>query len=214
MTLYVQYSSSEKFQKYLYGNNTDIGLNSLLNLYWKYFYDDIFNILTCNDQGLDIWGQILNTSRGYYIGTNSRTFGFNVNPGNTIDYAQNFNHGTFFSGSVWSILKAGEYRCVLMLRARTFISNMSILGITKLLNDFFLNLQQYGEAGVNYEFVVSVSADPIIHHQLNYKFKDVSETPTAQLPRWMANVFAINNYGNGTYYLPLPVGTIPNITVS
>lgn len=214
MTLYVQYSDSAKFQKYIYGDDTDIGLNSVLNLDWEDFYNLVFNILTCEDTGLNIWGQLLNTPRNYYIGTQDQTFGFNVNPGNTTDYAQNFNNGTFFAGATWSILGAGEYRCVLMLRARTFISNLSILEITSLLNDFFLNLQTYGDSTVNYKFIVSVAVDGTNAHQLNYTFKDVSVSPTGQLPVWIATIFDLTNYNNGTYYLPLPVGTVPDITVT
>lgn len=101
-----------------------------------------------------------------------------------------------------------------MLRARTFVSNLSILSITKLLNDFFIDLQEYGDPAFNYKFIVSVEVDPTNLHQLNYKFKDVSATPTGELPEWIATIFNLTNYNNGTYYLPLPIGTIPNITIT
>lgn len=214
MTLYVQYSNSNNFQNYLYGTDNYDGLNSVLNLYWKDFYDQIFNVKTCNSDGLNIWGQILNTTRNYSLPTVSKTFGFNVNPNNTTDYAQNFNHGTFYSGATYSILPDGEYRCLLMLRAQTFISNMSILSITKILNDFFINLQQYGNPAINYKFVVSVTVDFLQQNQLNYKFKDVSENPTGQLPTWITYIFSVSNLSKNTYYLPLPIGTVPNITIT
>ena len=214
MTLYVQYSNSSNFQDFLYGTDENIGLNNILNISWVDFYNDIFNILTANSVGLNLWGQILNTSRNYYLPISSRTFGFNVNPMNTTGYAQNFNNGTFYSGATWSTLPDGEYRCLLMLKARTFISNMSIASITKLLNDFFINLQQYGSDTQNYQFVVSVAVDNTQIHQLNYIFKDVSPTPTGLLPLWVGYIFSLSNLNTNTYYLPLPIGTIPNITIT
>ena len=215
MTLYVQYANSTKFQNFLYGNDDFIGLNNLLNIKWNDYYDQIFNILTCNSTGLDIWGKILNIPRSYYIGTQDKTFGFNVNPGNITDYAQNFNHGTFTAGNTWSTLPDGEYRCLLMMVARTYISNLSILQITKLLNDFFINLQKYGTPNntFNYSFVVSVSVDNANPHQLNYIFKDVSSNPDGKLPQWISFIFSLGNYNTHAYYLPLPVGTSPNISI-
>lgn len=214
MTLYVQYSNSKNFQNWLYGTNNYIGINSTLNINIKDFYNNIFNINTCNTTGLNLWGQILNTPRNFYIGTAPKTFGFNVNPHNTVDYAQNFNHGTFYSGGLWTTLPDGEYRCLLMLRARTFISNMSILSITKLLNEFFLNLQGYANNTENYQFSVSVSVDNFTHNQLNYIFKDLSIAPTGKLPIWITNIFSITNISVNAFYLPLPIGTYPNITIT
>lgn len=213
MTLYVQYSNSKNFQNFLYGNDTNIGLNSVLNIRVQDFYNDIFNILTANTAGLNIWGQILNTDRGYYLPTGDNVFGFNVRPNNTTDYAQNFNHGTFYHGGNYSILPDGEYRCLLMLRARTFISNMSILSITSLLNDFFINLKQYGSTTQNYDFIVSVNAEYNYNNRLNYTFKDVSSNPTNKLPLWISYIFSVINISNNNFYLPLPVGAYPKIYI-
>jgi hypothetical protein len=216
MTLYVQYAKATKFQNFINGNDEFIGLNNLLNVKWNDYYDQIFNILTCNSTGLDIWGKILNIPRSYQIGTQEKTFGFNVNPKNTTDYAQNFNHGTFISGNTWSTLPDGEYRCLLIMLARMYVSNLSIRQITKLLNDFFINLQKYGTPNekINYNFIVSVSVDDAQHNQLNYIFKDVSQSPTGNLPQWISYIFSLGNYNSHSYYLPLPLGTVPNVTIT
>ena len=217
--LYVQYAQSTNFQNLLYGENTvDTqypGLNNYLNVYWQDFYDQIFNILTCNSVGLNIWGQILNTGRQYYIGTQNQTFGFNVNPGNTTDYAQNFNNGSFTVGGTYTILNDGDYRCLLMLRARYFVCNGSILAITKLLNDFFINLQLYGSTDdQDYNIIVTVSPDVSTPYQVNYHFKH-TVTPGSELPLWIAAIFTPNSaVNNNAYYLPIPTGGFPNITIT
>ncbi len=214
MTLYVQYAKSTNFQNLLYGTNVNIGLNNVLNCTAQDFYNNIFNILspTITSAGLNIWGAILNTPRNYKIGTREKTFGFNVNPNNITDYAQNFNHGTFYnSNSVFSILPDGEYRCLLILIARMNISNMSIISITRLLNDFFILLQQFGSPQQNYNWVISVSADTTTPNQLNYDFKN---TGTGSFPIWLSYIFSTVNIPSNTFYLPLPIGTYPNITYS
>jgi hypothetical protein len=216
--LYVQYALSEKFQNLLYGHDNDIetsttqflGLNNYLNIYWKDFYDQIFNIGTANDTGLDIWGQLLNTGRQYYLPTQEKTFGFNVNPGNITDYAQNFEHGSFYNGGNYQVLEQFQYRCLLILRARTFISNGSILSITKILNDFFSNLKNYKPSSINedYDISVSVNTDLNIPYQVNYTFHH-NTTPSTSLPIWLATIFSPGN----TDYLPIPIGGFPNIII-
>lgn len=218
--LYVEYAQSANFQNLLYGNVDDngvpqyVGLNNYLNISWQDFYFQIFNIFTCNDDGLNIWGQMLNTGRQYYIGTQTSTFGFTVNPYNETGYAQNFGFGSFTAGGNFTVLKTGQYRCLLLLRARTYISNGSILSITKLLNDFFINLKIYSNNdGNNYNIKVSVSQDMTTPHQINYTFQH-TDSPSTSLPLWVNAIFFPNMANPSSYYLPIPVGGFPSITIT
>lgn len=209
--IYNQDSGAKKLQSILYGTDSYAGLNNYLNISWKDFYRDIFNIFTANTVGLNIWGEILNTGRQYYFGTQEKTFGFDVNPKNTTDYAQNFNHGTFTSGGSFTVLSDDEYRCLLMLRARTFKCNGSILQITSILNDFFINLKKYDtSSNQDYDIKVSVTPDPIIPFRVNYKFIHKT-TPSNQLPLWINAIFIKNNFNQ--VYLPIPIGGYANISI-
>lgn len=217
--LYVQYAQSKNFQSLLYGGeNIDgefAGLNTYLNIYWRDFYDQIFNILTATEYGLNVWGQILNTGKQYFIGTQDSTFGYDVVPVplDLIGYAQNYDQGSYSFGDTFSIMSIEQYRCLLILRARTFISNGSILSITTLLNDFFINLQDFASGdGEDYYIAVTVSQDLTTPYQVNYNFKH-TVTPSSTLPYWISAIF-FTNVALNAYYLPIPIGGFPNITIT
>ncbi len=205
--LYTQYANSANFQNFLYGGTKDstpyAGLNNYINSYWRSFYDQIFYITgqDINTAGLDAWGQILGVGRQYQLPTQDKTFGFTVNPGNITDYAQNFDHGSFYSGTGFSILGNTEYKALLILVARTMMSNLSILSITKLLNDFFVLL--------NISIDVSVAVDSVNPFQINYTFK--SGGVLTPLPLWVSYIFSIAYIDKGTFYLPVPIGRQPNL---
>lgn len=235
--LYVQYANSTNFQNLLYGgsytaiNDAGVsvkvpyaGLNNYMNCYWMSFYKQIFDIKTAHSlnydgtdilysAGLDLWGEILGVGRQFIIGTQDSTFGFDQNPHNLTGYAQNFDHGTFTQGGTYSILPDAEYRALLMLVARTMISNLSILSITKLLNDFFTFLTGAGSAPkTQYEILANVSVDATNPMQINYEFRSaITPASLAKLPIWIANIFNIANQTTGTFYLPLPIGRTPHI---
>jgi len=112
------------------------------------FFFQYFNIDTCIGDGLDNWGRILNIGRAIYLTDYGNIFGFDVNPMNSIDYAQNFysgdgalRGGTFFNANYHSErfvnLPDDAYRRLLRLKYLRTVCNGSLNTINTIMQVYF-----------------------------------------------------------------------------
>lgn len=102
------------------------------------FYDLIFNVLTAQGYGLDVWGRIVNIPRTFAVapGPPPPTFGFNE-PGN--DWV-GFGQAPFFSGGTLLTnvtLTDAQYRPVVLAKAATNIWDGSIPSYNKIMIALF-----------------------------------------------------------------------------
>lgn len=103
------------------------------------FYDQLWNIDTCNSAGLDNWGRIVNVSRYLQVDPQDSYFGFGEAAS-----AQPFNQAPFWNGPPATTtyrLSDPAYRKLIMLKAMSNISNCSIPTLNKML------MYIYGDAG-------------------------------------------------------------------
>ncbi len=212
MALFAQYSNASNFRNFLYGNEDYIGLNSYLNIDYKDYYDNFFNVLTIagtqddpTDQfgpnGLDNWGILLGMSRNVLIPDTRKRFGFGDDtvPTTMNGWPQSFNYGAFYSGATLFTPMADDiYRCMLMMRYQTLTSNMSILSITNILNNFFINLNTFGLTNAQ---TVNVQ-DNLAEMSITYTF-------TETLLPYQTAIF--NTEDSSTNYLPRPTSVAPII---
>ena len=102
------------------------------------FYDLIWNVLTAQGYGLDLWGRIVNVSRTLAIpvvGTGP-TFGFNE-PGN--DWT-GFNQGPFATGGSLTqnvVLSDAQFRPLVLAKAASNICDGGITAINSILLGLF-----------------------------------------------------------------------------
>jgi len=99
------------------------------------FFDDIWNVLTAQGYGLDVWGRIVGVSRTLQI-TVGDWFGFDQGvPG-----ADTFGQGSFFSGQALTDsfqLADDPYRRLILAKAAANITNGSIPAINQILLSLF-----------------------------------------------------------------------------
>jgi hypothetical protein len=132
---YQQYQNAPKLNELL--NELEQVLIIPINL----FYDRFFNIMTCDTQGLNNWGLILNRTRDYLIYNYDESFGFDTGEPNptTTKYPQNFGHGSFWSASNRSekaIMSDAQYRIVLLLLYQKYSVDCSVKACTDTANYF------------------------------------------------------------------------------
>jgi len=203
--LYAEYANAEYFNNLLYGVDTTEthfdGFNSYLNINWQDFYNIFYNIYTATSYGLDNWGRILGVTRNIYIPIIKNTFGFGDSenppaPPGPDGYPQAFNYGSFSSGGAkYTSLKDSQFRCVLLMRYRTLVSNMSILSIQYIMNEFFFNLTRFADEDTPNTQFVSVQ-DNLAEMSITYTF-------TQKLEPWQTVIFSSSQ--NPTNLLPRPL---------
>lgn len=98
------------------------------------FYDLIFNVLTAEGYGLDVWGRIVGVSRNIPVsgGGSTGSFGFNE-PGN--DWV-GFNQAPFTTGPTITTnvtLTDAQFRPLVLAKAATNIWDGSIPGLNSIL---------------------------------------------------------------------------------
>jgi len=112
---------------------------------YRDWYNNVFNLLTANDFGLDVWSIILNLPLSMGNEPDSpekKLWGFDINPpAAPISNNQNFNHGNFTTTGQGFNLSTEEKRFILRLRYFSFVSRGTIPDA----NQFFLKV--YPEAG-------------------------------------------------------------------
>lgn len=118
---------------------------------FEIWYDDVWNIATAKDYGLDIWGRIVDVSRVLNI-SSATYFGFHEASGQT------WNTGVSLSGGVWVEtdqsqggssfnngvpvttsyrLETESFRRLIMAKAASNISDCSIPSINRILTALF-----------------------------------------------------------------------------
>jgi hypothetical protein len=136
MTVYAEYSNATNV------NNFISTIKPYLTMDVEEFRTNYFDLYTCNAQGLDNWGRILDISRDVSNDTKyNQRFGFGQisNPPPTGQYPQNFNNGSFYNGQgsgVSTVLTDTEFRELLKLRYRTLTTNQSIGSINIIMNEY------------------------------------------------------------------------------
>ena len=115
------------------------------------FYDLIWNVITAEGYGLDVWSRIVNVSRTRAVANppSTATFGFNE-PGN--DWV-GFGQAPFFSGTSPTTnvtLTDDQFRPVVLAKAATNIWDGSIPGLNAILLALFAGRGQvYVADGLN-----------------------------------------------------------------
>ena len=100
------------------------------------FYNKVWNILTAEGYGLDVWGRIVNIGRILTI-PGGKTFGFEE--GTTVDFDP-FNQSNFYSGIPTTLnyaLSDDAYRVLILAKALSNISKTSIFICNKILMQLF-----------------------------------------------------------------------------
>lgn len=129
-----QYGNSPTLDQLIENWNVYIDPNVNLDA----FYDIVVNVLTAQGFGLDIWGQIVGVPRTLKIPAIPAIhtyLGFNE----ASDY-QTFGHGPFWSlqDSIDSVTLDDEnYRSLVLVKARSNISNCTARAYNQLLQDLF-----------------------------------------------------------------------------
>lgn len=101
------------------------------------FYDKIWNILTAQGYGLDIWGRIVGVSRILNIASTGKNLGFKE--AGIIDYDP-FGQSKFYSGSTISTnyaLSDDAFRVLILVKSLSNISRTSISIYNKILMQLF-----------------------------------------------------------------------------
>lgn len=180
--MYVQFQNAPKFR----------GLLSELQDYLVFpiddYYEEYFNIATCNTEGLNNWGRILNQARSILVYDYSGVFGFNNGVAPVpIDtgYPQNFGHGNFFSGeTTLTELDNTQYRALLGLRYLSYTVLPSAGVVTQLIN----------------AYIQEVYNDPLKKCQLVEGDMEFAYNFNFRLSNYERQLFRINNI------LPRPAG--------
>ena len=111
-----QYNDAEKLQSII--QNKQNWLDENVRDFWQNWYNDVFDLDTANDFGLQVWAAILGMQFVLKEDIPTLIFGFNPN-------AQNFNNGVFLpSGEL--ALSTEQKRMLLKLRYRQITSNATI----------------------------------------------------------------------------------------
>lgn len=111
-----QYNDAEKLQSIIQNKQNWLDLN--VRDFWQNWYNDVFNLDTANDFGLQVWAAILGMQFALPEDIPTLIFGFNTD-------AKNFGHGVFKpSGEL--VLTTEQKRTILKLRYRQLTSNGSI----------------------------------------------------------------------------------------
>lgn len=128
------------------------------------FYDLVFNVLTAQGYGLDVWGRIVDVGRTLPVtaGPSAPTFGFNE-PGN--DWV-GFGQAPFFSGTSPTnnvTLTDDQFRPLVLAKAATNIWDGSIPGLNSILLALFagrgtVHVQDNGNMSLTYVFSFALTA--------------------------------------------------------
>lgn len=126
------------------------------------FFDYVFNVMTAQGFGLDIWGRIVGVSRELSLPPVYENFGF----AEALPDALEFDVGTFFSGitpdtDIYS-LSDDAYRQLIMIKALSNISACSAAAINQLISNLFSGrgrcyVNDLGNMAMRYAFEFALS---------------------------------------------------------
>ena len=157
---YVQFSTAQNLNK-LFDE-----LTPLITIDPLDFWHNYFDIDTCDFNGLDNWGQILELSRVISINTATNgVFGFGVQEDYPIqedDYPQNLNNGFFYNPAyaenpIQYTMSDYEFRIALKFRYSALTSNLSMRSINKIMNDLLTQLDSNHKCTVNQTAIMTLT---------------------------------------------------------
>jgi hypothetical protein len=186
MTLYVQYQKAVRLQQLV----TDLEPNLVVDA--QAFYDNFFNILTCGSDGLDNWGLLLDRSRTIPVPALDNVFGFGDVLGLPVapTYPQNYDHGSFYSGSsIYTALTDPQYRTLLQFTYAYLTSNFSLMSANLIMNAYC----------ATFENPVTVQVSTTGPKQMEFLI-------TGTLEPWQSAIFALPGV------LPIPMGVQATLT--
>lgn len=131
-TIISQYSNSETITSLILAFNSAIDQTENFDL----FYDRIWNILSAQGYGLDVWGRIVGVGRSLSVPGDLAYFGFaeagiGANP---------FNQEPFYSGAVLTNnfdLSDDAFRVLILAKAFANVSDGSLISANKILLSLF-----------------------------------------------------------------------------
>ena len=151
-------------------------LNGLLNNIQPFitispevYYQNFFDIDTCNAQGLNQWGALLNINRTINVPDFTNVFGFD--DGDTpVDnqYPCNFGMGNFYNGQfIATDLSDNDYRSLLRLRYAYITTNASVYQANQLMNTYVQSID------ITYKAYVKEISPMIIQFQFNFNLTNL-----------------------------------------
>lgn len=147
--MYIQYQNALRFVSLL------SQLEAYLSIPIREFYNHFYNLATCDTQGLDNWGKILNRTRIAVIPDYSQCIGFdNGTPPVPLDtgYPQNFNNGNFYGGqTIAGTLNDEQYRALLQLTYQKYSVDCSVAACTNVINNYIQT--RYNDAAYQCEII-------------------------------------------------------------
>lgn len=129
-TVQSQYAASPTIRALVDGFNDEIDPRADIGL----FREKIFDVLTAEGVGLDIWGRIVALPRSIHVTDNSYWLGFRYS------LLQTFGHGVFWNDleNVDNFeVEDAAYRALIMWKAAANISTADAAALNKLLNILF-----------------------------------------------------------------------------
>lgn len=140
-TLLSQYASSPTITAMINAFNSAVDPSADI----QNIYNNIFNVYAAVGEGLNILGAIVGVSRNLKLPTSPNYFGFyeQYQAGNPVVNAQPFNQAPFYSGqaTVTFALSDPIYQQLILAKALSNISNLSVPSINQLLQILFMNTQ-------------------------------------------------------------------------
>ena len=121
------------------------------------FYTNVFNVKTAVGAGLDAWGEIVGVSRYLIVPYTNRYLGFSEAVfSNSKDNPETFNNGIFYNNQTSgnnndqaTALNDADYRTLIMLKAASNISNLTVANINNMLQFAFPGKRAYVNDGGN-----------------------------------------------------------------
>ena len=138
-TILSQYSASPRIKSLLRGFNELIKPDADVDL----FYNNVFNILTAQGYGLDVWGEIIGIGRTFNVrddNTASLYLGFEGSEQDVFDSSPFYNTGT---GAGTVTLSDNAYRELLLIKQAANISRTDACTITTLLERLYRNRGEF-----------------------------------------------------------------------
>jgi hypothetical protein len=133
-TIISQYANSPVLTRLI--ENMDAYLDQTAN--FQEFYDKVFNVVTAQGHGLDVWGRIVSVSRVLSVPSSDEYLGFQE----ALPGSEPFNEAPFFSGQQITnnfILSDSAYRTLIFVKALSNICDGSIPAINQILLNLFPN---------------------------------------------------------------------------
>jgi hypothetical protein len=135
-TVLTQYSASQKLLSII----STFDQATSLDDFSDEFITRVWDLMTCETYGLDVWGKIVNISRYIIAPIESTSFGFSESDDANLDYPTPFNESPFFGGvQETTNVRLGDdaYRTLILCKAFTNISIATIPEINKFLKILF-----------------------------------------------------------------------------